>query len=286
MNVSRRSPDHSADCLSRRLRSGALPALAVVSISAALLAGCTSGNGAGVATTAAGTSAEATSSEAIPPVQGSGQASTPPSVDLKNGAALLEQTSQVTEMMHTVHIVMNVDKNVQGVPVQTLTGNVTNQPTVAAQGDGRFRIGQDYVEVKFVVVDGTLYAQLAGASYKNFGQAQKIYDPAVILNKDLGLGHLLQSVQNPAVSGDEALAGTPTVKITGTVDSTVVDKIVPSKSQDGGPATSGSLPITVWVTTASPHNLVQAQITMGKGNVTLQTSDWQKPVTITKPTTS
>ncbi|GAA4403035.1 LppX_LprAFG lipoprotein [Tsukamurella soli] len=276
--------DHSAD--PRRLRRAALPAIAVVTVSAALLAGCTKGSSEGVSTSAAATSSSAVaeSDTGIPSAQGAGSATPAAPVDLKNAPALLEQASQVTKMMHSVHIVMDVSKDVQGVPLQNLTGDVTNQPAVAAQGNGVFRIGDQYVQTKFVVVDGTLYAELTGNTYKNFGQAQKIYDPAVILNKDLGLGHLLESVTAPTVSGEETLAGTPTVRITGTVDSSVVDKIIPSKSQTGGPGTSGSLPITLWITQKAPYSLVQTKITMGKGDVTLQTSNWEKPVTIVKPT--
>ncbi|MDF0529087.1 LppX_LprAFG lipoprotein [Tsukamurella sp. 8F] len=268
-----------------RIRSGLLPVVAVVSVSAALVAGCSSGNGGGVATNAP-TAGSAASSETIPPAQDSATGSVPPTVAATDAAAVLTEAAKVTQMMHSVHIVMKVDKNVQGVPLQSLTGDVTNQPSVAAQGEGSFRIDEKYVSAKFVVIDGNLYAQLAGAAYKNFGPAKSVYDPAVILNKDLGLGHLLGAVKSPKSAGSESLAGTQTIKITGTVDSAVVDKIIPSKSPTGAQNTSGDLPITVWLSEKAPHNLVQAEITMGSGKVTIQSSDWEKKVSISKPATS
>jgi hypothetical protein len=47
---------------------------------------------------------------------------------------------------------------------------------------------------------------------------------------------------------------------------------------------SGPLPATVWIEKDAPHQLVQAQVEQSAGNsVTLTLSEWDKPVTVTKP---
>jgi lipoprotein LprG len=69
-----------------------------------------------------------------------------------------------------------------------------------------------------------------------------------------------------------------TLKITGTVAADAVNKLIPQLK------VSGSVPSTVWIEKDAPNQLVQAQVVPSEGNnVQLTLSEWDKPVTVTKP---
>ena len=69
-----------------------------------------------------------------------------------------------------------------------------------------------------------------------------------------------------------------TVKITGKVTADAVNKLIPPLKA-GGP-----IPAIAWIAKDAPNQLVQAQIDQSEGNnVQLTLSEWDKPVTVTKP---
>ena len=52
----------------------------------------------------------------------------------------------------------------------------------------------------------------------------------------------------------------------------------------GADPLEGPLPATVWIEKDAPNQLVQAELEQSSGNsVQLTLSDWDKPVTVTKP---
>jgi lipoprotein LprG len=68
------------------------------------------------------------------------------------------------------------------------------------------------------------------------------------------------------------------VKITGTVSADAVNKLIPRLKA------TGPLPATVWIEKGAPNQLVQAEVEQSTGNsVQLTLSEWDKPVTVTKP---
>jgi len=68
------------------------------------------------------------------------------------------------------------------------------------------------------------------------------------------------------------------VKITGNVSSDAVNKLIPQLKA------TGSIPATAWIEKDAPNQLVQAQVDQSDGNnVQLTLSEWDKPVTVTKP---
>ena len=162
--------------------------------------------------------------------------------------------------------------------VKSLSGDLTNVPAVAVKGNSTISMGGSAVDIELVVLDGTLYAALTPNSWLDMGPAAEIYDPSVILNPDEGLANMLTNLTDATAAGFETIGGVPTVKITGKIGADAVNKLIPPLKA------SAPLPSTVWIEQNAPNQLVQAQVDQSEGNnVQLTLSEWDKPVTVTKP---
>jgi lipoprotein LprG len=230
------------------LRRSTAAVLAAVALSAALVAGCS---------------------------KSSSQQSGPP---LPDAATLLTQSAQTTRDLKSAHLELTVQGKIQGLPLQSLTGDLTNTPAVAAKGHTRLMLAGDAAEADFVVLDGTLYGSLDPNSWNNFGAASDIYDVSVILSPDTGLANILSNFTNPKADGRETINGVQTIKITGQVSADAVSKIAPKV------ATSGTVPGTAWIRPDGNHDLVQAKLEPSSGNsIQMTLSKWNEPVTVEKP---
>jgi lipoprotein LprG len=197
---------------------------------------------------------------------------------LPDAAGLLTQSIASTEKLQSAHLEIVVNGKIDGLPVKTLSGDLTNVPAVAIKGNSTISMGGAEVDIELVVLDGTLYAALTPNSWLDMGPAIEVYDPSVILNPDSGLANMLTSLSDAKSEGVETIGGVSTVKITGTVAADAVNKLIPQLK------VSGSVPSTVWIEKDAPNQLVQAQVVPSDGNnVQLTLSEWDKPVTVTKP---
>jgi lipoprotein LprG len=123
-----------------------------------------------------------------------------------------------------------------------------------------------------------LYGALTAGSYQDFGPAADIYDASAILNPDTGLGNVLANFSDAKADDRETLNGVEAVRITGTISADGVNKIAP---QIGA---TEPVPGTAWIREDGNHELVQVKIDPSPGNsITMTTTDWGKPVTVTKP---
>ena len=260
-------PNQPSPARTVRSRTTLVAAAAALSLSAVLLTAC-----------GGGSNSDPTTTQSIPPVLESSREA-PPSVAVSDPTAVVEQSSQTTRMMNSVHIVLDVSDSIDSLPIQNLNGDVTNRPAVAAQGDGEFRINNNLSQSEFIVSEGNLYTKGdGGTEYTNMGPANRIYDPAVILDKDLGLANVIAKVQDPVSAGTEEINGVKAIKVEGTIASAELKPILPEIDK-----TQPTLPITLWIAAEAPYNLVQATITVDDGKVDIITSDWQKPFTIASP---
>lgn len=251
-------------------RSGITALFAAAALGAALVTGCSSED----TTTAA-----------------------PPPAELPDGAQIVAESAKTTQTLRTVHLTIDVT-NLPDLPVETVSADVTaeNQGSGAAMGEAKVKLSPDdpFTEAKFLVVDKVLYTQ-AGGRYVPAGPAEQVYDPGVILDKDLGIANVIANVKNPKAEGRETIDGIATVKITGTIDGAVIDPIVPRLG-----AEAGTLPITLWIQDVPPPtsdstrpsdepstgegpNLVRAVVKKDQGEVTVGLSKWAEPVNIIKP---
>lgn len=198
---------------------------------------------------------------------------------LPDAATLLKESSETTKSQSSMHLKLAVQGEIKELPIETLEGDLTNTPAVAAQGTANIVfLGQRLEGVDFVVADGTLYAALTKGSFQDLGPAVDIYDVSAILNPDTGLANVLANFSDPKADGRETINGVEAVRVTGTVTPEAVNKIAPQI------AASMPVPATAWIREDGNHELVQAKLEPTPGNsLTMTCSDWGKSVTVTKP---
>ena len=197
------------------------------------------------------------------------------SKELPDAATLLKESSETTKSQSSVHLKLAVQGQIQNMPIESLEGDLTNKPAVAAQGTANIVfLGQRLEGVDFVVADGDLFGALTKGSFQDFGPAADIYDVSVLLNPDAGLANVLANFSDPKADGRETINGVDTVRITGTVN-----KVAPSIKA------TGPVPGTAWIREDGNHELVQSKLEPSPGNtITMTCSDWGKSVSVTKPT--
>ena len=209
------------------------------------------------------------------------------------------ESAKTTQTLQYVHLAL-VATDLAKFPVSSVNADVTNQPVGNGQavGDAKFRATPEapFVDTQFLVTDKTFYTKSPDGTYKSLGPSQKIYDPAILLDKDKGLANVIRSVKDPTVQGRETVDGVATVKVSGTIEASVIDPLAPTLGEGGG-----TLPITLWIAdvmkpgsvpTSLPSdapspgtgpNLVKMTVQKDQGSVELILSAWAKPVEIPKP---
>jgi lipoprotein LprG len=200
------------------------------------------------------------------------------SESLPDAATLLKESNTATRNLKSVHLDLSVQGTLEDLPIKTLAGDLTNVPAVAAQGNTKLTFQGSDVDANFVVTDSILYVALSGDSYIDMGPAADVYDIAAILNPDTGLANVLANFSEPKSESTETINGVETVKVTGQVSADAVNKIAPPIKA------TGPVPGTAWIEKDGDHKLVQAKLEPSEGNsVQMTLSDWDKPVTVTKP---
>jgi lipoprotein LprG len=197
---------------------------------------------------------------------------------LPDAAGLLQQSSQTTKNVKSGHLVITVTGKIEGLPVKKLSGDLTNVPSTAVQGNATLTMGGSDVDIQFVVLDAILYASLTPNNWLDLGPAADIYDPSAILNPDTGLANMLANFTDAKSEATETINGVETVRIAGKVNADAVNKLIPQLK------VTGPVPGTAWIQKDGDHNLVQAKIDQSDGNsVEMTLSEWGKAVTVTKP---
>jgi lipoprotein LprG len=200
------------------------------------------------------------------------------SESLPDAATLLKDSNTATRALKSVHLELSVEGEIPDLPIKTLTGDLTNAPAVAAQGNAKLLFQGADVDANYVVIDGNLFVALSGDSYLDMGPAADVYDIAAILNPDTGLANVLANFSDPKSESTETINGVETVKVTGQVSADAVNKIAPPI------AATGPIPGTAWIEKDGDHKLVQAKLEPKEGSsVQMTLSDWDKPVAVTKP---
>ncbi len=265
-------------------------AVALLAAGALVLAGCADKSGDGDSTTAA-TATAASGASGAPSAAPSVDASGLPTVQIVKDAAL------ATRETYSEHLTLTVDKAIQGLPVTSVNGDIISfkdTKRVAAQGEANVRVDDNYVQTKFVVIDGVLYANLGGAKYRPMGKTGEkgVYDPAIILDLEKGLAKILDSVQDPKIEGKDSVNGLRTVKVSGTVTTQVLDPLLPQITDIATRGNAGTtLPITLWIVfdpSANPQpkpNVTRMQVKLKESPIVLNLTDFGKDVKIEKPAT-
>lgn len=198
--------------------------------------------------------------------------------NLPDAAELLQQSSQTTKGLQSAHLDITVTGTIEGLPLKTLTGDLTNVPATAVQGQATISMGGSDVDAGLIVIDNILYASLTPDSWLDLGPAADIYDPSTILNPNGGLSAMLDSFTEPTSEAAENVNGVDTVKVSGKVSADSVNALIPQLKA------TEAIPASAWIEKDGDHNLVQAQLDPSDGNsIQVKLSEWNKPVTVTKP---
>ena len=89
---------------------------------------------------------------------------------------------------------------------------------------------------------------------------------------------MLTSFSDGKSAASETINGIQTVRVDGKVSADAVNKIIPQLKA------TNPMPASVWIQKDEPHQLVQAKLNQtDNDSVQLTLSDWDKPVTVTKP---
>lgn len=161
-------------------------------------------------------------------VVGCSSAAETSSESLPDAPGLLQQSSQTTKGLQSAHLDIVVDGTIKGLPVKTLTGDLTNVPATAVQGSAKISMAGSDVDVDLVVIDNILFAALTPDSWLDMGPAADIYDPSTILNPDTGVANLLANFSDAKSESTEKIDGVDTVKVTGQISADAVNQLIPS----------------------------------------------------------
>lgn len=227
-----------------------LLALAALSMATALVVGCSSGS--------------KSSSAPLPDV-----------------TTLVKQATETTKNLKSAHLVLTVNGKIPGLPLKTLSGDLTTTPKTAAAGNVKLTMGGSEVDANFVVYEGTLYATLTPNKWSDFGPAADIYDPSQVLNPATGLAHVLANFTDAKAEGRDIINGQDAIRISGKASAQAVNQIAAPINA------SQPVPATTWVQETGDHQLVQARLDPSSGNsVQMTLSKWGEQVQVNKPSVS
>ena len=200
--------------------------------------------------------------------------------NLPDAATLLQQSAETTKAQSSAHLLLTVQGEIAALPIESLEGDLTLKPAVAAEGKANLSfLGTKLEGVGFVVLDGTLYAAITAGTYQDFGPAADIYDVSALLSPEKGVGNVISNFSDPKAEGREEINGVKTVRVTGKISVDAVNAIAPQL------AVTEPVPGTAWVAEEGNHELIQVKMEPAQGqSVTITLSDWGKPVTVNKPT--
>ncbi len=202
---------------------------------------------------------------------------------LPDAKTLLQQSAAVTKNVKSAHLDLSVTGKVQGLPLKTLTGDLTTIPTTAAKGNAKITFSGSEIDADFVIMDGELYTTaLTPGKWDDVGKAEDLvhYDPSSLLNPDTGVANLLANLTDAKAEGRDTINGQATIRISGNVSAENINKLAPLNA-------SKPVPTTVWIQETGDHQLAQVKVDKGAGNAVQMTlSNWGQPVQVTKPPVS
>ncbi|MFD9829688.1 LppX_LprAFG lipoprotein [Tsukamurella tyrosinosolvens] len=197
--------------------------------------------------------------------------------------ALVASALHTASAVDSVRFVLSTSGRLDRQQVVSAQGELIVRPRPTAQGTAIVRASGDK-PAAFVLVDGTMYADIAGAGFVAHRAGTSFYDVGALFDAKDGIPDILRTLRDATIAGEEQVDGVATTRVTGTATSSDVAELAGIRATHG--AASGPAPVTVWIQTSAPHNVVRISGTpQPNSEVRIALSNWGNRPSIAAPTT-
>ncbi|UEA85062.1 LppX_LprAFG lipoprotein [Tsukamurella paurometabola] len=198
-------------------------------------------------------------------------------------ASLVRSALHTASAVESVRFVLSTSGQLDRQQVVAAQGDLIVRPKPSAQGTATVRANGD-TPAAFVLVDGTMYADIGGAGFIAHRAGTSFYDVGALFDAKDGIPDLLRTLRDLAIAGEELVDGTPATRVTGTAKSSDLAELAGIRAAHG--ASSRPAPVTVWIQTSAPHNVVRISGTpQPNTEVRVALSNWGVRPSIAAPTT-
>ncbi len=214
------------------------------------------------------------------------QAPATPTATPVTAQAVLSLASQRFEQINSLHFDLQIQGNValdqQGtIKLHGATGDLLRPNSAKAKANVTFLGANLSINMVSIGTDQYITNPVTGSWEQ--APSDLGYDPAILFDKNQGISHVLQDVQNPTIAGSDTVNGSDAYHITGTVTKADAQPIA------GGALKNDSLPVDLWIT-KDKHDVVKLVIHDSSGSSGSSATTWtllltqqNEQVTITKP---
>ena len=192
-----------------------------------------------------------------------------------NAQQVLADAADAMADLQTVRLRVQADTDVAELPVRQVEVQVTR--TGDAAGTAQVEQFGQLVEVAFVVVgDAFHYQVLGGWQRGSRAEAAALYDPSAVLDPDRGVAHLLRTVTDARVEGEDEVAGVRTWRVTAGLAEEALATLLPGAPE----GVTG----TLWIGVDRPLLYrVRFELPDDAGPVTVDLYDHDAPADIREP---
>lgn len=192
-----------------------------------------------------------------------------------NAERVLADAADAMADLRTVRLRVQAETDVAELPVRRVEAQITR--TGDAAGTAQVEQFGQLVEVAFVVVGDDFHYQVLGGWQKGSrAEAAALYDPSAVLDPDRGVAHLLRTLTDARVEGEDEVAGVRTWRVTAKIAEEALATLMPGAPE----GVTG----TLWIGVDRPLlHRVRVELPDGAGPVTVDLYDHDAPADIRAP---
>jgi lipoprotein LprG len=200
---------------------------------------------------------------------------------LPNAQIMLRQATSAARAISSARVSMRSSNGaIPGLSVEGYDAQVTRtRGHLAAQASAVTSLGQ---HISFLDTNGKTYIQgsPSGLRPAPAGAGTCLPHPALVIDPDQGISHILAALVHPATVAKQEIMGTPVFKVVGQASRNALTGIAPGVTSDAE--------VTFWLLTDRSHLPVRTELrfpdeSRATPTVDLTVTDANKPVTIRPP---
>ncbi|MCE5288473.1 MAG: LppX_LprAFG lipoprotein [Nocardiaceae bacterium] len=199
--------------------------------------------------------------------------------DMPPAAGLLKQSAEATAAVNSIHLVIKVNGDPEGVKVRNVDGDVDRAGN--ARGSLKVSLSGTVIEGDFVIVNGQAYFRGPTGKFTEYTaeRTRDLYDATAILDPNRGLAHLLTVATDTESEDIDTIDGQDAYKISGKLTKEQVAPLVPGLKKN--------LDVVFWVPVNGPRHVLRVWFSTPDADtaptVEVKVSDFDKPFTVAKP---